>query len=244
MGMVITSKRVPLLTTPTTVIQAGTLTVGSVVKLMEGGTAVDYLVVNQGIPENSSLYDSSCNGTWLLRKDIHSNRVWDSDEVSRYANSSINAWLNGDYFNSLGTIEQAIIKQVKIPYRTGGAGGHDDNTGANGLPCKVFLLGGYELGWTTSDNEYFPQDGAKLDYFESGNGTSANNKRIANLNDSADRWWLRSPHTNSTGLVWFVTLTGINGRTKASNSYGIRPALIIPSTAKFDETTLQLKGVA
>lgn len=249
MGMVITSKRVPLLTAPTTVIQAGTLTVGSVVKLMEGGTAVEYIVVNQGKP--SALYDDSCDGTWLLRKDIHSNRVWDSDEVSKYANSSINAWLNGDYFNSLGAIEQAIIKQVKIPYHTGGAGGHTDNTGANGLPCKVFLLGGYELGWTTSDtisdtidSSYLPVDGAKLSYFESGTGTSANNKRIANLNNSADRWRLRSPHTNSTTLVWFVTIGGGIGSTKASNSYGIRPALIIPSTAKFDETTLQLKGVA
>lgn len=242
--MVITSKRVPLLTAPTTVIQAGTLTVGSVVKLMEGGTAVDYLVVNQGIPENSSLYDSSCDGTWLLRKDIHSERVWDSDEVSRYANSSINAWLNGDYFNSLGVIEQATIKQVKIPYHTGGAGGHDDNTGANGLPCKVFLLGGYELGWTTSDREYFPVDGAKLSYFESGTSTSANSKRIANYNGSAIRWWLRSPHTNSTVLVWFVGDGGANLNTKPSHAYGIRPALIIPSTAKFDETTLQLKGGA
>lgn len=230
------------MTVPIAGILASDLAVGTVVKLMEGSTAVEYLVVNQGIPSNSSLYDASCDGTWLLRKDIHSERVWDSDEVSRYANSSINAWLNGDYFNSLGTVEQTTIKQVKIPYRTGGAGGHDDNTGANGLPCKVFLLGGYELGWTTSDSEYFPVDGAKLSYFESGTSTSANSKRIANYNGSAIRWWLRSPHTNSTVLVWLVGDGGANLNTKSSHAYGIRPALILPSTAKFDATTMLLKG--
>lgn len=178
-----------------------------------------------------------------MRKDIHSERVWDSDEVSRYAKSSINAWLNGDYFNSLGVIEQATIKQVKIPYHTGGAGGYSDNTGANGLPCKVFLLGGYELGWTTSDSEYFPVDGAKLSYFESGTSTSANSKRIANYNGSATRWWLRSPHTNSTVLVWVVGDGGANFNTKSSHAYGIRPVLVLPGNALFDETTKLLKGV-
>ena len=244
MGMVITSKRVPLLTAPTTVIQAGTLTVGSVVKLMEGGTAVEYLVVNQGIPSNSDLYDDSCNGTWLLRKDIHSERQWNESAVNKYESSSINTWLNGDYFSSLGTIEQATIKQVKIPYRKGGGTSGTDQSGANGLLCKIFLLGGYELGWTTSDDQHFPVDGAKLDYFESGTGTSANNKRIAYLNGSATKWWLRSPYSNTAG-VWDVITNGdYLSSDYASYSRGIRPALIIPSTAKFDETTLQLKGVA
>ena len=64
---------------PSADVLASDLTIGSTVKLMEGGTAVDYLVVNQGIPSNSSLYDSSCNGTWLLRKDIHSERQWGDD---------------------------------------------------------------------------------------------------------------------------------------------------------------------
>lgn len=243
--MVITSKRVPLLTAPTTGIQAGTLTVGSVVKLMEGGTAVDYLVVNQGIPSNSDLYDSSCNGTWLLRKDIHSKRVWSTSDANIYEISTINTWLNGDFFNSLGSVEQAAIKQVKIPYRKSGGKGGTDESGANGLLCKIFLLGGYELGWTISDNQYFPVDGAKLDYFESGTGTSANNKRIANLNGSAGSWWLRSPTANYTIYVLYVMTSGDHYYGSPSNiSRGIRPALILPSTAKFDETTLQLKGGA
>lgn len=231
------------MTVPVAGILASDLAVGTVVKLMEGGTAVDYLVVNQGIPSNSDLYDVSCDGTWLLRKDFHSKRVWSTSEANIYETSAINTWLNGDFFNSLGGVEQAVIKQVKIPYRKSGGEYGTDQSGANGLLCKIFLLGGYELGWTTSDNRYFPQDGAKLSYFESGTGTSANNKRIVYLNGSATWWWLRSPDTGYTIYVWYVTTGGSYDDGRPSNvSRGIRPALIIPSTAKFDSTTLILKG--
>jgi hypothetical protein len=230
---------------PSTGILASSLAVGSTVKLMESGTAVEYLVVNQGIPSNSSLYDASCDGTWLLRKDIHSKRQWNTSNANIYETSAINTWLNGDFFNSLGSVEQASVKQVKIPYRAGGGSGGTDQSGANGLSCKVFLLSGYEVGWTTSDNQYFPYDGAKLSYFESGTGSSANNKRIANLNGSAADWWLRSPYTPSnTGYVWYVLSYGDWNYRLSSNSYGIRPALILPKTALFDASTLILKGVA
>lgn len=226
-------------TKPSTGVLASDLPVGSVVKLMESGTAVEYLVVNQGIPSNSDLYDASCNGTWLLRKDCHSNRQWDSANVNKYGSSSINTWLNGDYFSSLGTAEQATIKQVKIPYRDGGM----DQSGAYGLLCKIFLLSGYEVGWTTRDNSDFPVDGAKLSYFDPRTSSFADYKRIANLNGSATIWWLRSPDTNTTS-VWLVNSNGDYNANGASNSYGIRPALILPSTAKFNAATMLLKGVA
>ena len=247
MGRVIMSGIVPTLKAPVTGILAQDIAVGSVVKLMEGGTAVEYLVVNQGIPSNSSLYDASCDGTWLLRKDIHSNRQWNPSYVNKYESSAINTWLNGEFFNSLGSVEQAAIKQVKIPYRKNGGSGGTDESGVNGLPCKIFLLGGYEIGFTTSDNSSFPVDGAKLSYFGSGTGTSANNKRIAYLNGSDVNWWLRSPRTGYTGAVWFVYSGGGSGYDDGggltSHSYGIRPALVIPGNALFDKNTRLLKGV-
>ena len=244
MGKVIMSGIVPLLKAPSTGILAQDIAVGSVVKLMEGGTAVEYLVVNQGIPSNSSLYDASCDGTWLLRKDIHSERQWNTSNVNIYETSAINTWLNGDFFNSLGATEQAAIKQVKIPYRKNGGSGGTDQSGASGLSCKVFLLGGYEVGFTTSDNGYFPVDGAKLDYFESGTGTSVRNKRIAYLNGLETIWWLRSPRTDGTRRAWCVQTIGIPGGGDTRDPAGIRPALVLPSTALFDETTMILKGVA
>lgn len=130
---------------------------------------------------------------------------------------------------------QKAIKQVKIPYHKNGGSGGTSQSGANSLSCKIFLLSGYEVGWTSSDNRYFPQDGAKLSYFESGTGTSANNKRIANLNGSADNQWLRSPNTGNTSVVWYVRTNGDYNYNSASVSSGIRPALVLPFTLVTDE---------
>lgn len=235
MGRVTVAGGNPGMKVPTTGIQAGTLAVGSTVKLMESGTAVEYLVVNQGIPSNSNLYDSSCNGTWLLRKYIHSLRQWNSSDTTDYGNSSVNTWLNGDFFNALGRVEQSVIKQVKIPYYDWNGGNNTSN-----LSCKVFLLGGCEAGWAKVS--YFPTDGAKVDYFIEGEGEIANDKRIAYLNSNRrEDWWLRSRITNYDA-VHYVTFEGEYSWNPASNSYGIRPALILPSTAKFDATTMLLKG--
>ncbi|WP_417054046.1 DUF6273 domain-containing protein [Dysosmobacter sp.] len=221
-------------------VRAGDLPVGSVVKLIESGAAVEYLVVNQGIPSNSNLYDASCDGTWLLRKDIHSNRQWNSSNVNRYESSAINTWLNGDFFNTLGSVEQSAIREIKIPYCVGNESS-TVNSGANGLSTKIFLLSGYEVAFATGRN--FPVDGAKLSYFESGTGSSALNKRIAYLNGSAAIWWLRSQTVRYSTDVWSVVANGIFGSSAISYSYGIRPALILPSNALFDKTTMLLKGV-
>lgn len=222
-------------------IQARDIAVGSSVYLNEDGNYVEYIVVNQGIPSNNNLYDGSCNGTWLLRKDIHSNRQWNTSDVNKYETSTINTWLNGDFFNSLGNVEQATIKQVKIPYRRNGGSSGTDQSGANGLSAKIFLLSGYEVGWTTSDSRYFPVDGAKLDYFTASPG--GNSKRIANFNGSAANWWLRSQNTSGTFLVWIVNSVGSYGDDNASGSYGIRPALILPFNAEFDKTNMRLVGI-
>lgn len=240
MGRVTVAGGNPGMKVPTTGIQAGTLAVGSTVKLMEGGTAVEYLVVNQGIPSNSSLYDASCDGTWLLRKDIHSERQWNTSNANEYETSAINIWLNGDFFSSLGSVEQATVKQIKIPYRAGGGDGGANQSGANGLSCKVFLLSGPEVG--LAGENYMPNDGAKLDYFNANTGTDS--KRIAYLNGSAAFWWLRSPYTRNNGSVWRVYSDGDCGSYYTSVSLGIRPALVLPSTALFDASTSILKGVA
>lgn len=221
---------------PLTGILASTLPVGSTVKLMENGAAVEYLVVNQGIPSNSSLYDASCDGTWLLRKDIHSERQWNSSNVNDYANSTINTWLNGDFFNSFGSVEQAAIKQVKIPYGKG-AGSFSITSGASGLPVKIFLLGCAELEITGSS---LMTDGATLAYFSE----AADSDRVAMLNGATAFWFTRSTYSGNSSRVYSITFSGGAGWGNASDPSGIRPALVIHKTALFDASTLILKGVA
>lgn len=205
----------------------GSMSVGSTVKLKLGGTARDFLVVHQGLP--SSMYDSSCNGTWLLLKDIYTTRTWDSSN-NDYKNSDIHSYLNGTFLNLFDNDIKNAIKQVKIPYQNGTGSGGSVASGANGLSCKIFLLSGYEVGFSISDNSYFPRDGAKLSYFSSGTGSAANNKRIANYNGSATHWWLRSPLTYYTDFVWYVYSDGSCGNWGCSNTYGVRPALVLDSS--------------
>lgn len=205
-----------------------TKAVGSTVKLTVNGKAREFIVVHQGKP--SSVYDESCNGTWLLMKDIYENRVWQSGNINKYESSDIHSYLNNTFLKLFDSNIQGAIKQVKLPYRKNGGSGGSDQSGANGLLCKIFLLSGYEIGFTTSDNSYFPVDGAKLSYFEAGTGSSALNKRIAYMNGSAASWWLRSPSTSNTGFVWSVLSDGNCNRHNASSANGRRPALILPST--------------
>lgn len=211
--------------------QISTLEVGTLVKINENGAPVEYKIVNQGLP--SSMYDASCDGCWVLRKDIAEERAWDSTN-NDYKNSDIHAYLNGDWTSRYEAGILSQIKQVKIPYQNG-TGGSPVASGANGLSCKIFLLSGYEVGFSTSDNPYFPRDGAKLSYFSSGTSSSANNKRIAKLNGSATDWWLRSPYTYNTLFVWCVRSDGDYNRWYDKNTWGVRPALILPSTALVDD---------
>lgn len=210
----------------------GELNIGDKLKIKENGVAANYIIVHKGKP--SDLYDDSCDGVWLLREEIHSNQVWDGTSSScsnSYYNSDIGDWLNGSFISKIDEKISNEIKTVKIPYKQGtGNSSQQVQSGSNGLSCKVFLLSGYELGLTTSDNQYFPIDGARLSYFENGTSTSAKNKRIAKLNGSAAFWWLRSPHTGDAENAWGVSTGGSYGSGYAYYSRGARPAFILPSS--------------
>lgn len=200
----------------------GTKAVGSKVQLKLGGVKKNFIIVHKGKP--SSLYDDSCNGVWLLQEDIQETRQWQSTNVNKLESSEIQAYLNSTYLALFDANIQAQIKQVKIPYRQNGGSGGTDRSGANGLSCKIFLLSAREVGFSDT---YIPNDGAKLDYFNSGNGTDT--KRVAKYNGSATNWWLRSPDTYNTSNVWNVYSDGRYHGYYANDTYGVRPALVLPT---------------
>ena len=115
---------------------------------------------------------------------------------------------------------QTQIKQVKIPFA-------NYSSGENVLPCNVFLLSGYELGWTISDKpNILPIDGAALDYFK---GLKAeDSKRSASLNGAFIDWWTRSAAQLNTFYVIAVLPLGDGVYRSSGNSYGVRPAFILP----------------
>ena len=201
--------------------------VGSTVKLKVGGTARNFIVVHKGKP--SAAYDESCNGVWLLMEDIYENRQWHSSNVNDYANSTIHAYLNSTFLGLFDANIQAQIKQVKLPYRPGSGYGTNVNSGANGLSAKIFLLSGTEVSMAHS---YIPVLGAELEYFKGCQDTNADTKRVAKLNGSASYWWLRCPCCGSSYGAALAQGVNSNGSwiiNYCSNTYGIRPALILPS---------------
>lgn len=200
--------------------------IGSTIKLKVNGSAKDFIVVHQGKP--SSVYDDSCNGTWLLMKDIYENRQWHSSNINDYAGSTIHSYLNGTFLNLFESNIKNAIKQVKLPYRKGSGTSTTVTSGSNGLSAKIFLLSATE---TSFSFDYMPRgEGAELAYFKGCADNSSDSKRVAYLNGSAAVWWLRSPGCLSFGGALYVSSDGDWNSGNCFNSGGIRPALILPST--------------
>lgn len=200
--------------------------IGSTIKLKVNGSVRNFIVVHQGKP--SSVYDDSCNGTWLLMQDIYENRAWHSSNANDYANSTIHSYLNSTFLNLFESNIKNAIKQVKLPYRKGSGTSTTVTSGSNGLSAKIFLLSATE---TSFDFGYMPSgEGAELAYFKGCADNSSDSKRVAYLNGSAARWWLRSPGCRNSSDALYVFSYGDWNLNRCSDSYGIRPALILPST--------------
>ena len=194
-------------------VKLSTKAVGSIVKIKVNGAAKDFIIVHQGLP--SSAYDASCNGVWVVMKDIYTTSTFGNN--NSYKDSSIHSYLNSTFYNLIDSQIRAVIKQVKIPYTNSGV-----QSGANGLSTKVFLLSGTEVGF--SGVSYMNTEGAKLSYFDSAS------KRVAYNGSSAAEWWLRSPYAGNGGDVWYVGSDGSGGLWSYYYTCGVRPAFVLPSS--------------
>ena len=201
--------------------------IGSTIKLKVNGSARNFIVVHQGKP--SSVYDDSCNGTWLLMQDIYENRAWHSSNTNDYANSTIHSYLNSTFLNLFESNIKNAIKQVKLPYRKGSGTSTTVTSGSNGLSAKIFLLSATETGFEFASMPY--DEGAELAYFKGCMDNSYDSKRVVYFNGSATAWWLRSPYCNNFSYhALCVGSGGECGGGGCAGSCGIRPALILPST--------------
>ena len=214
----------------------GSLAVGSTVKIAVGGKDYDWLVVHQGLP--GSMYDVSCNGAWLLMKDVYNGtRMFGNGNI--FPNSGIYKYLNEDIYNSIDPDVRTIIKLVKIPYTYKSGSPNYVYNGADGLSCKIFLLSCAETGATYS--AYFNCwniEGSLLSYFISGESADAHHKRIAYYNGKAIGWWLRSTYNNENNSIYYINSSGARWDDVYSypKAAGTRPCMILPSDALVDDT--------
>ena len=201
--------------------------VGSTVTLKVNGADTEFLVVHQGNPD-PDVYDPSCEGTWLLMKNVYSQRPWGS--ASCYANAPVHTWLNSTFLELLDSGIRPAVKTVRLPY----AEGSDVHNGAEGVSAQIFLLSMREMGTPAAQKTGLADEGALLDYFTDGDGGADP------LRASSARYWTRSPYTGGGGNVWSVAgESGICSYRVGSSSYGVRPALILPQAMPVEDGAVQ-----
>lgn len=142
----------------------GSKNIGDIVKIRENGVLADFIIIHKGLP--SGMYDASCNGVWVLRKDCNKQALcWDENNKSDYENSTIRAWLENTYYNFFDSGTKSIIKQVKIPFKKGeGKKSGGVQSGTSGLLCHCFLISCAEACCINIGSKAYA-DGAPLSYF-------------------------------------------------------------------------------
>lgn len=188
----------------------GNKSTGSIIKLKENGTLVDFYVAKHD-------YESSLNGagrTLVVRKDVYDQRQWHSSNVNAYASSTIDSWLNSTYKNLLDADIRSLIGTTKIRYTPG-----NGNWNVSTLERSVFLLSLTELG---ESHTYANTEGSALPI--------ASTLKIAYQNGSPTYQWTRSPHTSHTHYAWGLDSNGNIDYGGCTNTGGSRPAFTLPSS--------------
>ena len=186
------------------------------------GVPCEWYIVYQGNP-NTSLYDSSCNGTWLIPNSSLEQRQWNSTLHNDYENSDIHKYLNGDFLNKFDSGFRNIIKQVKIPYRPGSGNSSTVLNGSSGLSTKLFLPSSRE--WSVGGVNGTPNIGAGLGIYKKG---------------EEEVYWLRSPYFYKNNYTaWYTMPISSYGPGAPSDDVtsikGLRPLMIIPSDTMVDD---------
>lgn len=192
----------------------GDMPIGSEVTLTESGSPELYIVVNQGLP--SSNYDSSCDGTWLLRKFIdQQQQPWNTTAlVFGYSTSTIDEYLQATFakrFSTYAINNLFMLPQIPIHYF---------NEQRN-YEARVFLLSMSELD--ESGDASIPLEGSALQYFID----SGSSKKIAYLNGTATPWWSRSMHQKDNSSAWRINASGGRGNITRKTKNGVRPAIVL-----------------
>lgn len=196
-------------------IPVGEMNAGDIVKFKISGEEKDFIIVHQGLPSN--IYDSSCDGTWVLMKDLY--EKINNSTVSNYPATKAYAYLKDTFYDLIEEPVKSSIKQVTIKYNT-------TKNGQTGVAVKVFLLSSREVGFT--DGGASEKVGSKLDYFDS------QSKRIAYYQGVANDWVLRDTKTNTYfNYLWHVGKDG-SGNEGTGYNY-VRPAFVLPKDFLVDD---------
>ena len=200
--------------TPTAGTPLGTLAEGTLIKILENGSPVEFYLAKHS-------YEPSLNGQGrelVVRKDCYDQRQWDRNGKNAYASSSIDNWFNSTYKNMLGAGIQSLIGTTKIRY-TPGNGYWNVST----LERVIFALSLTELGGFGFDAN---TEGSTLPV--------SSTLKIAYHDGSPTAQWTRSPYTKNISRAYQLSSKGYEDDNNASSLGWSRPAFTLPSTTMVD----------
>lgn len=204
----------------------GSKAVGSIVKLRENGTLVEFYVAKHN-------YESGLNGsgrTLLVRKDCYGLRQWSLAGIYEYTASILGNFNNGTYKNKLPTDIQLAMGTTKF-YCTQRA-----TARVITMSASVFQLSATELG-CSSHSVVRNTEGSTLPI--------ASTLKIAYYNGSACDQWTRTPNKKYNNFAWAIASSGalkndnyydhggtdvVTGGNGTTTTAGSRPAFTLPAT--------------
>lgn len=217
--------------TPVATIPISDLPCGTMIKISYDGTQTKFLIAQQGNPD-SSYYDSSCAGAWIMSQDCIDSYMFDKNYKS-FGRSALKQYLESTIFPKFSSALQEKMVNAMLP------------VAGSTVSCKLFVPSAYELGFITSDMPYQSSynmtiDGKKSDYFLSGTGTDACAKRIAYYGGNAIGYWTRTVdvgYSEALGTVYFEYTCGEDGKLNINSTditwgttHGVRIEFIVPSS--------------
>lgn len=210
-----------VMTAPSIDVLLSEITEGSIVKLNENGSPVEFYVAKHD-------YESDLNGsgrTLLVRKDCYDTRKWHGSTVNAYASSAINSWLVNTYKALLDADVQEAIGTTTFYYTMG-----NGNSAKTTLSRAVFLLSVAELGITPSSGNV---EGTALPI--------ADMLKVAYLSGAAQSQWTRTPVYGASAYVYYFGSDGSAKTTSPASTSGSRPAFTLPATAVVqDDGTIKI----
>lgn len=193
----------------------GSFAEGTLVKIKENGTPVEFYVAKQG-------YEPTLNGpnrVLMVRKDVYDLRVWNSTAINTWATSTMLSWLNGDYKGVFSSNVQGLMGSTTYQY-TPSNGSWNVTTRFD----SVFLLSLAELGktavWANVEGSALPIASTLLVAHDSSGSEVVQ--------------WTRTPDIDGNNHVGALASSGTVMSGYCSSNYGSRPCFTLPKNALVD----------
>ena len=170
--------------------------------------------------------------TKVIRAKSVGNQKWDTNDSNTWSSSSLNAYLNGEYLTSLGTLADKIATTT---WKVGGGSA----TYLYDVPTTAYQ---YEVGSSASTTTYDAKIGLMYvsDYGFAADQSGWTTKLSSYGSNSSKNWlylgsaeWTISRNSRLTGLAFTVTGTGYVNYTSVTLSFAVRPSFNLESSVKY-----------